>query len=245
MFTAAADTCANVFATAGENSLAYLITNNVSCTYAGLTFSNFSYDGDNATGSGVVVTASEITVSTASNGFGAGLSFDASWNSGFNGTSDGNIDFSVSTGAGGPASIEDSGLAQVSGATGTGVASVVEQGCGSSPTCVPGTWSTNTFEAGPGNGLNATTCAANGGTYNPGNGICDLGSSDVLFSSTGSVNVTKDVNVTSGVGPGSASISLVTDTFSVVPEPRALSLLLGFGLLGGLVLRKKFQGAKA
>jgi hypothetical protein len=239
MYTAGAVTCDSL----DGDSLQYFITSVPSCTYGGLTFSNFSYENNNATGSGQLVTAANISVSAVTNSFGAGLSFDASFNSGFNGTSDGSIDFSVSAGSG-PTSIEDAGLEQVSGATGTGIASVVEQGCGSSPSCTPGTWGTNTFEAGPGSGLNASTCALNGGTFNSSNGICDLGSNDVLFTPTGSVNVVKDVNVTSGGAfTGSASISLVSDTFSVVPEPRALSLVFGFALLAGLVLRKKFQSA--
>jgi hypothetical protein len=61
--------------------------------------------------------------------------------------------------------------------------------------------------------------------------------------------VSKDINVNAGTGDGFdyASITKVTDVFSVsaVPEPRALSLLLGLGLVAGFVIRKKFQGARA
>lgn len=246
MYTAAAETCAAAISTYGD-TLQDFISNDVTCTYGGFTFSDFSYVNNAASGTGTLVTSSDITVATYTSPMGSnGLDFDLTdMNSGFNGASDGTIEFEVTANNGGT-EIEDAGLTQISSATGTGLASVAEQGCGPAP-CDPGTWATNTFEAGPGNGLNATTCAANGGTWNASNSICDLGSNDVILTNaTGSVEVAKDINVTSGgSGTGSASISSVADTFSVVPEPRALSFLLGFGILAGLVLRRKFQSVKA
>lgn len=217
MFTAAADTCANAFTTYGD-TLQDLITNNVSCTYGGFTFSNFSYIGS-------PLTASQVTVGTLTNAYGAGLEFNGSWNAfGNNSTSDGDIGFTV-TSLGGATVIEDAGLAVTSGVGGAGIATVSEDGC-SGTNCVPGTWAVETFHS------TGTTSD----------------SADYIFNApTGSVTVSKDINAAAnGVDPTNyATISLVADTFSAVPEPRALSLLLGFGILGGLVLRKKFQSVKA
>lgn len=239
MFTAAADTCANVFAADG-NTLADLITDHASCTYGGFTFSNFSYDNNGATGAGTLVTAAGVTVATTSNAYGYGLSFDASWNApGPGSTSDGDIDFTVTT-ASGAATIEDSGVAVAGGVSGNGSASVSEAGC-SGTSCVPGSWGTLSFASGADT---SAGCTAQGGTWNAAQSICYKLASDAIFTPTGSVTVSKDINA-DGNTTGVASITTVADTFSVVPEPRALSLLLAFGLLGGLVLRKKLQGVKA
>jgi hypothetical protein len=66
--------------------------------------------------------------------------------------------------------------------------------------------------------------------------------SDKIFSATGSLSVGKDIQV-----EGNGTLSAVYDGFSYtqVPEPRAVSLLLGLGLVAAFVLRKKFQGANA
>lgn len=216
MYTAAADTCANAFTTYGD-TLADLISNNVSCSYGGFTFSNFSYIGS--------LTSSQVIVGTLTNGYGAGLEFNGSWNAfGNNSTSDGDIGFTV-TSDGGATVIEDAGLAVTSGVGGSGIATVSEDGC-SGANCVPGQWAVETFHS---------------------TGTTEDNADYVFNAPTGSVTVSKDINAAAnGVDATNyATISLVADTFSAVPEPRALSLLLGFGILGGLVLRKKFQSVKA
>jgi len=221
MFTAGAATCVN-----GGSLTSYEALGSTGCTYGGYTFSNFSYT-DSATGGGTLVTSDGVNVFTASNGYGNGLSFDGSWNAfGAGSTSDGDIMFSVSVNGGGAATIADAGLAQTAGVTGSGVASVAEQGCGGT-NCVPGTWQNFVFDA-------------NGGTTNQ-------SAQDMLIAPNGTVNVSKNINVMAGSAAGydAATISLVTDTFSTVPEPRALSLLLGLGLVGGFVFRKKLQAARA
>ena len=61
----------------------------------------------------------------------------------------------------------------------------------------------------------------------------------VFFAATNTVSVSKDINVTSGTN-GTASISQVINTFQQtgVPEPMSC-FLLGGGLLGLGLLRKR------
>jgi hypothetical protein len=193
-----------------------------SCTYGGFTFSDFNYTNSNS-GGGQQVMASDIKVDAVTNSDGAGLSFDASWDATLPGsTSDGNISFVV-TANNGATAINDAGLAQTDFVYGNGFASVGEQGC-SGTGCVPGTWSVDVFQAG-------------GGT--------DASSNTTIFTPTGAVTVSKDINA--DANNGAASISLVTDVFSVpaVPEPRGVALLLGLGLVAGFAFRKKLQGANS
>jgi hypothetical protein len=75
-------------------------------------------------------------------------------------------------------------------------------------------------------------------------GQTDNFANDTIFTPTGTISVTKDINV---IGSnGTASITNVVDVFSqtTVPEPRTVSLFLSLGLFAGIVLRKKFQGAR-
>jgi hypothetical protein len=221
MFTAGATTCNSLD---GDALTTFLVTG-FSCTYGGFTFSDFTYT-DSASNGGQVVTAADVTVKAVTNAYGAGLEFNGSWNAfGNDATSDGDVSFTV-TALNGATDISDTGLAVTSGVGGTGVATVSEQGCGGVG-CTPGTWSVETFQAsGPGN---------------------DQDVADTTFSTTGSVSVSKDINSAANGIPVTdyATISQVVDTFSVVPEPRAMALMLGFALLAGLALRKKFQSSNA
>lgn len=170
-----------------------------SCQIGDLLFSNFTY-----TASGTnIISANQITVDTVSTG-NLGLSFHAPWTAAGSATSDGTIDFSVTALSGGNV-IEDFGLAQTSGVSGSGSASVAENGCGPAP------------------------CLATGGsiyllTFQDTDARMAQG--ETTFAPYNSVSVEKDISVDGG--GGFASLSVVQDTFSQdAPEP------LSMGLLGG------------
>jgi hypothetical protein len=205
------------------------------CQIGNLVFSEFSYYGVAVSGGGTAPTTDGITVDTlgpvGSGSSGAslqfpnniGLSFTGTWNALINNsTSDADIAFDVSVVGGGPATIEDAGLAQTSGIFGSGVAEVGEAGCSGVVYPCTQQWAVGTIYSG------STDMQVNG----------------TVFTQTGTISVSKDINVAAGAN-GSASLSNVQDTFSQVPEPRAISLLLGFGLVAGLTLRKKFQSVRS
>jgi hypothetical protein len=227
LFTAAATplpTCANDWSLAS-----YISTYNPGggCVIGDKIFSNFSYIGSGNN----PVPSTDVTVGTLGPaGSGAasvssefasdiGLEFAAPWTVPPGTTTDGAIGFDVTIGSG-PLEIEDAGLVQTSGVTGTGTASVVENGCSGAVFPCTQQWNVLT---------NANTFAA-----------------DTIFTPTGTISVSKDISVASGSN-GTATISLVQDVFSQtsVPEPRSLSLLLGFGLVAGLALKKKFQSVRS
>jgi hypothetical protein len=220
MFTAAAASCPS-----GDTLLQ--LQDIGACQVGDKIFSDFTYT-DSVSGGALPVTIGDITVKTVGPGEAVvgpdyGLQFNGSWTADNGQTSDGTIGFEVTVVNGAGMEITDSGLAQTSGILPGGVASVAEAGC-SGLGCTPGTWTVLTLEDG------TTTQLAK----------------DTMLSPTGSVTVSKDINVVAPVG-SFASISLVTDTFSqtAVPEPRALSLLLGLGLVAGFAFRKKLQGVRA
>jgi hypothetical protein len=217
MFTAAAAPCVN-----GDTLAQFEALGNTGCQIGDKIFSDFSYS-DSASGGAMAVTAGDVTVSTVGPGENFvgpdyGVAFQGAWTAVNGGTSDGDISFVVTVVNGAGMEITDSGLAQSSGITASGVAKVTEKGC-SGVGCTPGTWGVLTLE----------------------NGSTDSAASDTVFSPTGSVTVSKDINV---VAPGGsfATITLVSDTFSqtAVPEPRVLSLLLALGLVAGFAFRKKY-----
>ena len=162
------------------------------------------------------------------NSTGIGFEFNSSWAAvGANEFNDADIGFTVSVIGGGAATLEDAALIQTAGvdSTNTGsLAKVAENGCsGSLPSCSQ-EWSLLTDQT-----SNTTNFAA-----------------ETFYTPTGSLTVSKDITAQTGTSVNAfASVSLVEDTFSQVPEPRSLALMLGFGLIAALGLKKKLQGAQS
>jgi len=199
----------------------YLVAN-FSCTINGnLTYTNFA--GGNGTGNptGVAIPASSITVTPITTPGNEGFQFSSGWN--------------VTTNQDGTSSFQDNLLTFVvigslndlhltfNGAfQGTGVAGVAEGFCLNQTTGTAG------CPQGSSGVLNVTNPP---GIFN----------SDLTFTgSVTSISIAKDINVTSGVN-GRASISQVINTFSTLSTPEPLSfVLLGSGLLGLGLLRKRF-----
>jgi len=230
MFTALAQqpTCAD------GKSLEYYITNYSSgCVVGDKVFSDFTYVAS-AGGGASKILAGGITVDTlgpTSDPNPAsfyspdiGLQFNTSWAVGPGQTLDSTIGFDVAV-VGGASLIKDAAVVQSpSGVSGDGIATVTEAGCGpdNPPGCTPGDWTVFTFKQGSSNHFKDST----------------------TFSTVGSIEVSKDIGL-NGNSNGIATISQVQDTFSQIPEPRAMSLLLSLGLLAGLALRKKLQSARS
>ena len=203
----------------GGTYASYMATNAAGGCFVGdKTFSNFNYtsSGTNAT----AIPASGVTVNTIGPaGSGAtllgpdiGLQFNAPWSVGAGQALDSLITFDVAV-TSGAALIHDAGLVQ--GGTsfsGNGLGQVAENACGPAP-CTPS------------GAINLFTIDSAGQVK-----LTDL----TVFSPTGSLSVVKDISVNGN--SGSASISLVNDTFSQIPEPASLTLLgsalIGLGWLG-------------
>ena len=205
------------------SSLSTFLVSGYSCQIGSDVFSNFTYTSS-AFGGSLAVPSAGVTVDTLGPaGTGAavsnaniGLQFTAGWNALAGQTTDSNIGFTV-TAVGGAMTIEDFGLAQVSGVLPNGSASVVENGCGPAP-CTPSALAVMTFDAGGSNTQRV---------------------SDTMFAPLGSVAVSKDISVTGGTN-GAAHLSLVADTFSQVPEPFSMGIVgSGLALVGLSRLRRK------
>jgi hypothetical protein len=197
------------------------------CFIGNLDFSNFTYSSS-ASSPPAPIPATSVVVDTVNNASGIGFLFNSSWTAvGANEFSDALIGFTVTVIGGGPATLNDAALVQTGSidSTNTGsVDSVGEHGC-------PGT--------------SLATCAAGSEwaliTSQTSNTVA--GAAHTFYTPTGQLTVSKDINATTGTSPNAfASISGVEDTFSqATPEPRALAMLLGLALLGGLTLKRKLQ----
>jgi hypothetical protein len=205
-------------------ALSTYLGTNFTCFIGDLDFSNFTYSST-ASMPPSPIPSTAVTVNTVNNGnAGIGFNFEGSWTVGATGQyEDALIGFTVSVIGGGPAVLEDAALAQAGNFYGAGAAaSVTENGCaGTSITaCGAGSeWSLLTLQQ---------------------TGVTDF-SSNTFYSPTGQLTVTKNINASTQSGGSLATVTGVTDTFSQVPEPRSLALMLGFGLIAALGLKKKLQ----
>ncbi|MGA2883537.1 MAG: PEP-CTERM sorting domain-containing protein [Bryobacteraceae bacterium] len=226
---AAADNACSTYA-GSDNGGTYFGTGGFSCFIGNLDFSNFTYSSS-ASAPPVPTPAADVTVNTVDNASGIGFLFTSSWTApGPNEFTDAFIGFTVSVIGGGSATLEDAALVQTGSIDKTNsgsLASVGEGGCAASTIEACGDtpdWTLVTSES------------SNSATF----------ADHTFYAPTGVVSVSKDINVVSGSNANAfASISGVEDTFSQVPEPRSLALLLGLGLVAGLSLKKKLQSVKS
>lgn len=226
---AAADNACSTYA-GSNNGGTYFGTAGFSCYIGNLDFSNFSYSSSSSTPPAPTPDTA-VTVSAVSTASGIGFLFSSSWTaSGPSEFSDALIGFTVSVVGGGPATLEDAALVQTGlvDKTNTGsLTSVGEGGCAAVDITLCGgipNWTLATSQ-------NSNTAIIADHTF---------------YAPTGVLSVSKDINVVSGTDPNAhASISGVEDTFSQVPEPRSLALLLGLGLVAGLSLKKKLQSVQS
>jgi hypothetical protein len=198
------------------------LTPNFSCMSGNLQFSNFGYIGT-GNPTGLALQAGNIFVQPLTTTGDEGFQFSAGWNvgtqpGGFSAFQDSLITFTIST-VNQQATLDDLSLFFNGSPSGTGLSGVTEQYCLGGP-------------------LNNCP-AANSGQIkvtNPPQHFNDM----ITFNTpVSSISVSKDINVTSGIN-GTATISQVVNTFSQtgVPEPTSY-LLLGSGLLGLGMLRKR------
>jgi len=200
---------------------AYLVAN-FSCMSGNLLFNNFGYSAS-ANPSNVAIPATGIGVTPLVVTGNEGFQFADGWNvgtqaGGISSFQDSLISFTVST-INHANTLNELTLFFNGSHTGTGLSGVTEQYCAGGP---------------------LQNCPAGGAgqikVTNPPQAFNDM----VFFSAVNTVSVSKDINVTSGTN-GTAAISQVINTFQqTVPEPMSC-FLLGTGLLGLGLLRKRSQ----
>ena len=192
-------------------SLASYLASGFSCQSGSLIFTDFGYQGTGRD-------ASSITVDPLTASDDEGFQFQGGWNArsvnGASNSEDSRITYTVQHPGG---LIDTLSLAFGSNVSGTGVSTVQERFClGASVVSCP-------------NADQGSIVLTNPGvTF----------SNRAFFAGVGTVSVTKEINVTSGVS-GTASIASVTDTFSS-PEPLSF-VLLGTGLLGIGLMRRRLN----
>jgi PEP-CTERM motif len=195
-----------------------------SCGIDDKTFSSFMYSGtSNPPGFGIP--AGSVAVSPITSPGNPGLQFSAGW---FASTSSGILEedsllqYAVNVNPGGSPITDVSLSIGGVGFTGTGAVIVDETVC-----------------------LGAMLPACSGGTVKT-LSVFDSNSGSQLFNSitfpgVSEVDVQKDIEVQAGTD-GRASVSLVTNQFSEVPEPGSI-ILLGSGILGMAgVVRRRMMG---
>jgi len=196
--------------TGSGTSLGNYLVPGFTCTTNLLTFSAWSYTDLNVPAANISVVPQVVMGDE-------GFQFQSAWN--------------VNNTNGGPEAREDS-LIQFT-VTGPGITNLELFFNGS----ITGTGSANVTEQYCLNGT-LTSCPQALGQIsvtNPPPGFSD----QVFFAPVRSISVSKDILVDTGVGPGSAMISQVTNNFSS-PEPLSF-VLLGSGLLGLGLLRKRMK----
>jgi hypothetical protein len=197
-----------------SEALSLYLVSGFSCSVGDLDFSDFSYN----TGGTNPIAASSVGVAPVTSPDGPGLNFDpAAQISGSDLTQDIEVGFTVTATDGSLISDVYIAFGNVGPITGDGLATYNEQFCNL-----------------------AGTCSLD--VEDPGSAK----SKDILLTNTAlggpvsSLVITKDLMLSTGAS-GSASVSGFLNEYSEVPEPRGVSILMGFGLLAGFVFFKRRQ----
>jgi len=186
-----------------------------------LDFSNFVY----TPGGTVQIAPGSIGVSPVTSPDGPGLTFNPDINDSNGQTTDVDVKFTVTDETAGSL-ISDVYIA---------LGGYLDEGAGSSTTY------TETICGGPQNTCELITEQPSG----PGTDLISLiGNSSFPAGPVSSLTINKDVTSVSGSG-GIANLSSFENEYSTVPEPRAISLVLGLAMLAGLAIYKRRQAVQS